>query len=147
MIELIRQASMECGIISIISNSKERIETQLNALTRQEDTPTFLISWDIVTNLNFDENGFLENPLSSITGLLMKKSSDLTKDQMEIAAQEMGALFSTFIVKLYSKLIPFQTSNRAPITGANYQLLPKYGAGHHSGVLCKWTMRTQISNC
>lgn len=146
MIGYIQQAAESCGISTVITNSEERIETQLNSLTKEEGMPIMLVSWDIDTTLNFDSNGFLENPTSNITALLMKKAPSLTKDDMEEASQEMGRLYQVFIQKLWSILIPLQGSISPPITNANYKLVPKHGAGRHSGVLCKWNMRTDISN-
>ena len=145
MIGYIQEAAEACGIGTVITNSEERIETQLNSLTREEDAPVMLISWDIDTDLKFDANGFLENPSSNIVALLVKKAASLTKDEMEEASQEMGRLFQTFIQKLWSVLIPFQVSTSPPITNATYKLVPKHGAGKHSGVLCKWTMRTDAN--
>jgi hypothetical protein len=145
MIGYIQEAAEACGIATVITNSEERIETQLNSLTKEEGVPIMLVSWDIDTTLNFDRNGFLENPSSNIVALLMKKAPSLTKDDMEQASQEMGALYQNFIQKLWNILIPLQKSATAPIVNANYKLVPKHGAGRHSGVLCKWTMKTDIS--
>lgn len=147
MINLIKQAATECGIGLVVSNSDKSIETQLNSLTTADNAPIMLISWDIDTTLSWDENGFLENPESKITALLMSKAIDLTKVSMEDESIRMGSLFQVFIQNLYSKLIPFQKSNIKPISGASYLLVPKHGSGKHSGVLCKWNMRTVISVC
>jgi hypothetical protein len=146
MIELIKEAALEVGVSAVFTNSYERIETQLNALTREEDSPVFLISWDIDTVLSFDSNGFLENPSSVITALLVKKAESMKKNDLELASQQMGSLFQLFLQKLYDKLIPFQRSTSPSITNASYKLVPAHGAGKHSGVLCKWTMNTEISN-
>lgn len=147
MIQYIQQAALECGIGVVVTNSEEKIETQLNSLTSREESPIMLISWDIDTDLVFDENGFLENPSSKIVALLMKKAPTLTKDDMETASITMGVLYQSFIQKLWDLLIPFQRSLTAPISGATYKLVPKHGAGKHSGVLCKWTMRTDLNVC
>jgi hypothetical protein len=147
MINLIKQSATECGIGTVLTNSEKSIETQLNTLTLAGDIPIMLISWDIDTSLNFDVNGFLENPDSKITALLMTKATDLTKVSMEDASIEMGALFQIFIQNLYLKLIEFQKSNNPPITNVSYLLVPKHGSGKHSGVLCKWNMKTTISVC
>ena len=146
MIDLIKEAALEVGISAVFTNSEERIETQLNALTREADSPVFLISWDIDTDLNFDTNGFLENPSSVITALLVKKAESMKKADLEFASQQMGSLFQVFLQKLYDKLIPFQKNSDSPITNATYKLVPAHGAGKHSGALCKWTMKTEISN-
>jgi hypothetical protein len=147
MINLIKQSATECGIGTVLTNSEKSIETQLNTLTLAGDIPIMLISWDIDTSLNFDVNGFLENPDSKITALLMTKATDLTKVSMEDASIAMGALFQIFIQNLYLKLIEFQKSNNPPITNVSYLLVPKHGSGKHSGVLCKWNMKTTISVC
>jgi hypothetical protein len=147
MIQYIQQAATICGIGTIITNSEEKIETQLNSLTNIVEAPIMLISWDIDTNLTFDENGFLENPASNIVALLMKKSPSLVKNDMEASSVEMGTLFTKFIQELWAILIPFQRSLNPPITGATYKLVPKHGLGKHSGVLCRWTMKSDLSVC
>lgn len=162
MIDYIKQSAQAVGIALVVSNSEDRIETQLNSLThkvekgdvndptqvtRLTDLPIMLISWDIETQLNFDNNGFLDNPSSSITALLMKKAVDLTKDSLEDASVEMGQLFQIFIQDLWSRLMPLQKSINAPLSQVTYKLVPKYGAGRHSGVLCKWLMRVDIAVC
>lgn len=144
IIELIEASAKRFLINSIITNSDVKIETQLNNLTRIEDTPTMLISWDIVTDLVFDQNGFLENPSSPITALLMTKASTLEKKDMEEAAGRMGELFIHFIQDLHKSLMPYQKTNTPAITGASFTRLPVYGMGKHSGVLCKWVMKTGI---
>lgn len=144
IIPLIKASAEKYGIGAIITNSDAKIETQLNNITRAEDLPIMLISWDITTDLVFDANGFLENPTSPIVALLMTKADTLKKEEMEEAAQRMGNLFVYFIQDLYQSLIPFQKNSTPPITGVSYLNLPVYGMGKHSGVLCKWTMKTGI---
>lgn len=148
MIEYIQASATACGIGIVVTNSEKSIETQLNNLTDLEGQPIMLVSWDIDTNLSFDTNGFLENPSSKIVALLVKKATDLKKETMEEASIEMGRLFTRFIKDLYERLIPFQRSREAgPITEATYKLVPKHGSGKHSGVLCRWTMRSDLNNC
>lgn len=147
MIQQIKDSAKAVGIIAFVTNSKEKIETQLNTLTKDTDEPIMLITWDIVTDLSFDEHGFLNNPASNITALLLEKSFDLTKEEMEISAEKMGELFKLFIQDLYQRLIPLQRTRETPITNANYQLVPKYGLGKHSGILSKWRMSSGVSNC
>jgi hypothetical protein len=162
MIQLIKDAATAVGIAAVITNSTEKIETQLNSLTHSEekgdsknpntvtrvtDLPIMLISWDIDTELNFSINGTLDNPLSLITALLMKKASNLEKTVLEDASVEMGGLFQVFIQELYERLVPFQRSSTSPITNCTYKLVPRYGLGKHSGVLCKWKMKTQLDVC
>lgn len=149
MIAQIEEAATAVGIQAFVTNSKERIETQLNSLTKRDvDVPIMLINWDINTNVEFDSNGFLKNPSSTIVTLLLTKKDELTKDKFEQGAVEMGALFQTYLQTLYPLLIPFQRDNATPpITGATYKDVPKYGAGKHSGILGRFTVRGQIANC
>ena len=147
MIQLIKDSAKAVGISLVVTNSSEKIETQLNSLTHKADSPIMLISWDIDTKLNFNNNGVLDNPLSSITALLMRKADDLEKITLEDAAVEMGSLFQVFIQELYERSIIFQRSSTAPITNCTYKLVPRYGMGKHSGVLCKWEMKTQLDVC
>ena len=145
MIQYIEQAAIASGISSVITNSEERIETQLNSLTKDGSVPIMLVSWDIDTDLSFDDNGFLENPLSVITALLMIKASDMKKETMEAASDEMGLLYQVFLKNLYDILVPLQRSSGAPITGASYKRVPNHGAGKHSGILCKWSMKSEVN--
>tara|TARA_R110000737_G_scaffold183478_2_gene207044 strand:- start:2042 stop:2500 length:459 start_codon:yes stop_codon:yes gene_type:complete len=150
MIQQIKDSAEAVGVIAFITNSTEKIETQLDSLTKDSDEPIMLISWDIVTDLEFDENGFLKNPASSITALLLEKAYDNTKAEYERSAERMAEVFKKFIQDLYTRLIKFQKTNEPTITAANYQLVPKYGLGKHSGVLSKWKMSSEvskISNC
>jgi hypothetical protein len=145
MIQYIKQAATASGISSVITNSEEKIETQLNSLTKEANTPIMLVSWDIDTDLNFDDNGFLENPSSVIVALLVKKASDMKKETMEAASDEMGLLYQVFLKNLYEILSPLQRSSESPITGASFKRVPNHGAGKHSGILCRWSMKSEVS--
>lgn len=148
MLQTIKDVAESVGIVAFVTNSKEQLETQLNRITRDEQDPIMLVTWDIVTSLSFSENGFLNNPSSNITALLLSKPEDNTKDEAESVAVEMGELFVKFIQALYSELANVQTSTEEPpISDISYQLVPQHGAGKHSGVLGKWTMRTGVVNC
>lgn len=162
MIQSIKDSAAAVGITAVITNSKENLETQLNSLTHKDekgdpanpnlitratDSPLMLISWDIDTTLIFNANGVLNNPLSSIVCLLMKKSGDLKKDTMEDASVEMGELFQVFIQDLYERLIPDARTTMTPITECSYKLVPRYGMGKHSGVLAKWKMINRLDVC
>lgn len=162
MIQLIKDSAQAVGIALVISNSQEAIEVQLNSLThkvekgdpanpntvtRPTDLPIMLISWDIDTDLTFNVNSFLDNPSSKIVALLMKKASDMKKQTLEDSSVEMGVLFTQFIQDLNQRLIPYMRSSTNPITNAGYKLVPKYGAGKHSGVLARWTMKTGLDVC
>lgn len=158
MLQPIRDSALAVGIQLVVTNSTEKIETQLNSLThkvetgpgvtpRLTDLPIMLISWDIDTALVFDENGFLKNPDSKITALLMKKASDLQKQTMEDAAVEMGVLFTQFVNDLSSRLVSDMRTNESPITACTYKLLPAYGMGKHSGVMGKWNLKSKLDVC
>lgn len=162
MIQLIKDSAQAVGITLVITNSEEGIETQLNSLThktergdpnnpttitRGTDLPIMLISWDIDTDLIFNSNSFLDNPSSKIVALLMKKATDLKKDTLELASQEMGVLFTQFIVNLNDRLTPYMRTTAPSITNCGYKLVPRYGKGKHSGVLARWTMKTGLDVC
>lgn len=148
MIEDIQTAGESVGITTILTNSNEKIEAQLNRITGFEQLPIMLVSWDLETTLTFNENGFLRNPSTNVVCLLMDKSDDKTKDEREKTANDMGGLFQSFCQALYSLLIQYQTESPENIlTGITYQLVPKHGAGQHSGVLGRFTMETAIINC
>jgi antitoxin component of RelBE/YafQ-DinJ toxin-antitoxin module len=145
MIDDIKQAAEVVGITMLITNSSERIETQLNRITRHEDLPIMLISWDFVTTLAFRDDGLLDNPELTLTALLMTKAEDNTKERREYAAEEMGKLFETFIQRLHNVIVGYQTSIVTPsITGASYTRLPLYGSGKHSGILANWSMKVRL---
>ena len=127
---------------------RQKIEVQLNNNINSAQAPTMLISWDIDTTLAFDENGFLKNPSATIIALLVKKAIDTTKAEAEKASEEMGYLFREFIKDLYTRMVPFQKDiAEPPISNASYKLAPAHGAGKHSGILSRWTMRDAIINC
>lgn len=140
----IELAAADSGITTVFSNSNERIEAQLNRITKNTETPIMLISWDIESTVNFDNNGFLQNPSANIVALLLSKPTDLTTVTAISVAEAMGDLFQIFLRKLYGYLIPYQKSNDQVISGASFQLVPQHGAGKHSGVLARWTQRNYI---
>jgi hypothetical protein len=141
------EAADAAGIELLITNSKERIETQLNSLSRESDSPIMLINWDLETTYKFNDNGFLDNPATAVVCLLMKKAEDLSKDELQATAEEMEALFQVFLQKLYSILAPVQRNQNVPITSPSSKNLPAYGMGKHSGILGKFTVSKDISNC
>lgn len=148
MIQDIKTAAESVGITSIITNSNEKIETQLNRITGLEELPIMLVSWDLDTALVFNTNGFLDNPSTKVVCLLMDKSEDKSKELREITANDMGGLFQSFLQALYEQLIQYQLkAEEPPITEAGYKLVPKHGAGQHSGILGRFTMKTQVINC
>jgi len=144
LLNQIKIAASEVGVIALFANSDDKIQSQLNRLTKLDNIPIMLISWDINTDLFIDENGFLQNPSSNVSALLVDKPSDLTSEQAMKVAEKMGKLFEVFIVKLYRQLSVFQKSGEPAINNISYQFVPQHGAGKHSGVLAKWTQRNYI---
>ena len=147
MIQNIIDAASAVGITTFVTNSKERIETQLNSLTKNADLPIMLVSWDITTRLEFNTNGDLENPLADIVALLVSKPDDLKKDTKLEVAEEMAVLFTAFIQQLYTDSVLFQLNGGSPVTNASYKLVPQHGAGMHSGVLGRFTLSGEIVRC
>ena len=148
MIEDLKLAAEAVGITAVISNSKENIETQLNRITRIEDLPLALISWDLETSITFNEHGDLNNPKTSVVILLMDKAQDTTKDEAEKTAESMATLYQQYMKALYSQLVQYQKEIGVEIlSDVGYTLAPMYGLGKHSGVLGRFTMSTQIANC
>jgi hypothetical protein len=149
MISEIRQAALEAGVTAMITNSTEKIETQLNRLTGNVTLPLMLISWDIESSLEFNEHGFLMNPRAKIVALLMTKAVDTSKEEAEVSAELMAALFQVFLKKLYDILIPYQKVQGGSqiISDIGFTLVPLHGAGKHSGVLGRFTMEDTVSNC
>jgi len=144
-IEHIEAAAWEVGVEVVVTNSEERIESQLNSLTRDGDMPILLINWDIETKLQFDENGFLKNPNSNIVSLLMKKAEDNSVAEKKRTTKEMGTLFRSLMVALYKILVPFQRDlEKKPLEDISYKDLPSYGHGKHSGVIGKFTVSDSV---
>ena len=148
MIIDIKEAGEAVGITTLITNSNERIETQLSRITGFEDLPIMLVSWDLETALTFDKHGLLNNPSTKVVCLLMTKADDTTKDDLEEAANKMGELYQSFIQTLYATLVKYQRATGENILKEiSYKLVPKHGAGKHSGILGRFTMETKIANC
>ena len=148
MISNIKKAADNVGITAIITNSTEKIEVQLNKITSLEDLPLMLISWDLDASVSFNDSGFLENPVIDVVCLLMTKPEDLSKDEMESAAEEMYYLYLDFIQELRTILSPLLKNYQSqPITNIGCKLVPKHGLGKHSGVMGRFSMITAISNC
>ena len=145
MIEQIKAAAESVGIVAVVTNSKDRLETQLNSLTREEDAPLMLVSWDMEASIEFGEHGIIKDPYLSITSLLVQKPEELTKESAEDASEEMAQLFFTFLQTLYINLSPLMRDGEQPITQATFQYVPLYGAGKHSGIMAKWRQRKIIT--
>ncbi len=148
IVDDLKQAADEVGIMAFITNSDSRIDNQLNALTKAEDLPILLINWNLEHSLNFTSDGFLENPSVKIVCLLMAKSQFKEKLDFEKTSFKMGDLFQEFLLKLNSIIISYQKSTEVnAISSASYTVVPSYGMGKHSGILGRFTMKSRISNC
>lgn len=140
MIEYIKQSALAIGIQVVFLNSSDKIETQLNRVTRDEDNPTMLVSWDIDTTLAWNTNGILQDPSANIVALLVIKPETTADDEAIVATEEMSVLFETFLTNLFSRLNPIsKIGGNPPVTNATYKRVPKHGMGKHSGVLGRWT--------
>ena len=148
MIAEIKQAAESVGVTAFITNSTEKIEVQLNRLTSQADLPIMLVSWDLEIKMDFNDNGFLDNPTSDVVCLLLNKPEDTTKDEAEGMAEDMYFLYLDFLQELRDVLSPYLVNYQSqPITNAGCKLVPIHGLGKHSGVLGRFTMITGINNC
>lgn len=145
MIADLRTAAEAVGITAIITNSNEKIETQLNRITGVEDLPIMLVSWDLQTSIEFNQHGFLNNPVTDVVLLLMDKPEDRTKDVAESTAEAMATLYQQFIQSLYDQLVQYQkVEGQQMLTNISYTLVPKHGLGKHSGIMGRFTMQTSI---
>lgn len=149
MIADIKTAAEAVGITAVITNSKEKIETQLNRITRIEDLPLMLVSWDLESTIDFNEHGFLTNPVTNCVVLLMDKADDTSKEEAENTSEEMALLYQSFCKSLYTQLVQYQqVQGQEMLTNISYSLAPQYGLGKHSGVLGRFTMQSQsVDNC
>jgi hypothetical protein len=148
MIQDIKTAAESVGLTAVITNSRDKIETQLNRITGVEDLPLMLVSWDLETTISFNEHGDLENPSTKVVVLVMDKASDTSKEEAENTAEDMAALFQKFTKALYDQLIQYQkVIGGEMISDIGYTLAPQHGLGKHSGVLGRFTMQTAIVNC
>lgn len=135
-----KAAAKAVGVNAVITDSDSKIETQLRRLTKEEQLPILLISWDIDVSLEFGTNGYLKDPSLAITCLLLSKPEDLTKEEAELLAEKMGVLFKDFLMELYKLQSVTVKTPESTITNASYKLLPRYGIAKHSGVLGKFNV-------
>ncbi len=141
MIADIENAANAVGIRAIVTDSQKKIAVQLNSLTKDEDLPIMLISWDMVSKVEFDTNGFLKAPKTDITYLLLKKPEILTKDDYRDCSEEMQLLFYAFIQELYPLLSSYRRSiEDKNISNIECMLVPVKKPSHHSGCTGKFTM-------
>lgn len=144
--DIIRKVAKDVGIAEvIILDSETDVKTQLSRLTGEEHLPILLISWDIEFKLEFDENGFIQYPPASIVALLLNKPEEKTASTMQKLSEEVGILFTKFIQALNTYMRPL--TDEQPITGAAYKLLPKHGITYHTGVLGRFTVKTNFNKC
>ena len=140
-------AASSVGITAFITNSDERIDAQLNRITRIGQLPIALLNWDLETSLEFDDSGFLLNPSTSVTMLLMTKAIDTTHKEYLRSAEEMAVLFTSFINNLNNSQREIVRDGSNAVTGASYTLVPTNGAGKHSGVIGRFTLKSGIILC
>lgn len=139
-------AAEAVGITVYVTDSKSRLETQLNRIAKIIDLPMMLVSWDIQTDLEFNSLGQLGNPKCNITFMLMSKAELLEKIPMTEEAEKMGELFQQFLKKLYDSLSSVNVLGESPITYASYTQDPDHGAGRHSGVVGGWVMAVKSAD-
>ena len=99
MLTDLKAAAVQAGFNLIIAESDKNIDNQLNRIVRTEQLPLALSSWDLNVNVTFDENGFLKNPTTQVTMLLVDKALTLEKIDLEEKAEETGVLFIKFILQ------------------------------------------------
>ena len=145
MIDKIKQASESVGIRAFVLNSDRGISAQLNSLTRDEELPIMVMSWDIESVTSFDENGFLNPPSAKVTGLLLKKPQELTRGEFVDCSEEMQNLFYNFIQELRPLLVGnIRSMGEQPVSNIQTKLVPTYGNSKHSGVMATWNMVGEI---
>ncbi len=146
MLKELKAAAEEVGFSIIIATSDRNIKDQLNTIVRIEELPLALASWDLDVKLSFDENGFLQNPTTSVTLLLIDKAESLAKEDLEEKAEEMGELFIKYIRNAKSYLTQNTNVRENPLTNISFTYVPKFGGGQHSGVLAKFDTQMNISS-
>ena len=144
MLSEMKVVAEDIGITLIIAESDKNIESQLNRITRVETLPVMLSSWDLSVEMEFDENGFLNNPTVDVTLLLITKANTLEKADLELEAENMGKLFIQFVKNLKTYLQANTNVRENPITGIEFTYVPSFGAGKHSGVLGKMKVQQNI---
>lgn len=136
-------AAKSVGINTFFTKSDESIDTQLRRLTKEEDHPLMLISWDIDYTVKFDENGFILPPAAKIVVLLLTKPEEVTEEEGMNEAENMGALFLKFLMALSELQVLVAKTNEPAITEAGYKLVPVHGVTKHSGILGRFRAATQ----
>ena len=148
MLKELKAAAEEVGFSIIIATSDRNIKDQLNTIVRLESLPLAMVSWDLDINIEFDDNGLMNNPTTKVTLLLIDKAESLEKIDLEEKAYEMGELFTTFIKNAKDYMTTNTNVKEQPITNISFTYAPKFGGGQHSGVLAQFTMQLPIpSEC
>ena len=146
IIKTLKESAKEVGINAFITDSQSGIDTQLNRLTREEDLPIMLVSWDIRAQITFNQHGYIDNPPMDITALLVTKPEEIRSEAAEEEAENMAQLFIKFLQNLADKQRVLIKTNQPPITNASYQLVPWQGTSKHSGVLGSFTIKGAFDN-
>jgi hypothetical protein len=146
MLTDLKAAAVQAGFNLIIAESDKNIDNQLNRIVRTEQLPLALSSWDLNVNVTFDENGFLQNPTTQVTMLLVDKALTLEKIDLEEKAEETGVLFIKFIRILKTYMLANTNVKEDPITDISFVYVPSYGPSKHSGVLGKFTMQLGLDS-
>tara|TARA_R110002050_G_scaffold245727_1_gene383317 strand:- start:471 stop:917 length:447 start_codon:yes stop_codon:yes gene_type:complete len=141
MLTELKAAAEEVGFSIIIATSDRNINDQLNRIVREQDLPLALVSWDLNVNIEFDNNGLMNNPTTDVTLLLIDKAESLEKIELEEKAEEMGDLFIKFIKNAKNYMTTNTNAKENPISGISFTYVPSYGSGKHSGVLAKFRMQ------
>ena len=141
MLTELKAAAEEVGFSIIIATSNRNINDQLNTIVREQDLPLALVSWDLNVNIEFDNNGLMNNPTTDVTLLLIDKAETLEKIDLEEKAEEMGDLFIKFIKNAKDYMTTNTNVKENPISGISFTYVPSYGSGKHSGVLAKFRMQ------
>lgn len=142
MLTELKASASAVGITVVIASSDQDINSQLNRITREENLPVALITWDVSVNLTFDSSGHLQNPDTKITMLVVDKANTTEKQDLENKSDEVANLFIEFIREYKRNLTDTTNVKENPITSISYTMVPSFGSGKHSGVLA--TFNTQL---
>ncbi len=144
MLTDLKAVALATGFTIIIAKSDTTVKDQLNRITKLEELPIALITWELNVNVEFDDGGRLMNPKTQITMLLVDKATDLSKDNMELKAEEVGNLFIKFMRNYRTHLFNNTNVKQNPITGISFTYAPSFGAGKHSGILARFTTQMDL---
>lgn len=143
--DVMKEVALQVGITTFITNSDERIESQLNRLTKLGDSAIMLVNYGLTATTEFDDDGILRNPKYSVTLLLMDKPEDLTKEVAEEKSEEMSIVCTNFLQVLNTTQRPKLRTNANAVTSIKVTLVPSHGAGKHAGVLCSFDVLDEVN--